>query len=263
MHLIIIDALNLIRRIYAVQGNHCATGCQAAVKQLIFHTQPTHAVAVFDNPDQKQGSRHQLWPQYKAGRTPMPAELQQLMPVLQQQLQQDGITCWQADNDEADDLAATLACKMAASGYQATIISTDKGYCQLLAPGIQIRDYFQKRWLDLQFIEQEFGVLPAQLPDYWGLTGISSSKIPGVAGIGHKTARQLLQQFRDLEQLYQQLDKIPDKWRTKLAAKQQQAMLFRQLATLKKDLNLAANLNKLRLVIPASLSSNAYHDGYR
>ncbi len=248
MHLMIIDALNLIRRIYAVQGKHCTTGCHAAVKQLIFHTQPTHAVAVFDNSQQKQGFRHQLWPHYKAGRDPMPNELQQLLPILQKQWQQQGIRCWQADDNEADDLAATLAYKMAASGHQATIISTDKGYCQLLAAGIQIRDYFQKRWLDLTFIEQEFGVQPGQLPDYWGLTGINSSKIPGVTGIGPKTARLLLQQFHDLDQLYQQLDTLPDKWRDKLVAEQQQALLFRQLATLRKDLNLAGNLNQLRLV---------------
>lgn len=79
-------------------------------------------------------------------------------------------------------------------------MSTDKGYCQLLSPGLRIRDYFQKRWLDAPFIEKEFGVLPRQLPDYWGLAGISSSKVPGVAGIGPKSATQLLIQFQNLEE---------------------------------------------------------------
>lgn len=86
---------------------------------------------------------------------------------------------------------------MACAGHQATIVSTDKGYCQLLSPTIRIRDYFQKRWLDAPFIASEFGVTPEQLADYWGLAGISSSKVPGVAGIGPKSAAQLLNEFQD------------------------------------------------------------------
>ncbi len=88
--------------------------------------------------------------------------------------------------------------KVAQAGHQATIVSTDKGYCQLLSPTIRIRDYFQKRWLDAPFIASEFGVTPEQLADYWGLAGISSSKVPGVAGIGPKSAAQLLNEFQDL-----------------------------------------------------------------
>ncbi|SUI13760.1 exonuclease IX [Salmonella enterica subsp. enterica serovar Enteritidis] len=117
--------------------------------------------------------------------------------------------------NEADDLAATLALKVTEAGHQATIVSTDKGYCQLLSPGLRIRDYFQKRWLDAPFIEKEFGVLPRQLPDYWGLAGISSSKVPGVAGIGPKSATQLLIQFQNLEGIYAHLDEVPEKWRKK------------------------------------------------
>lgn len=100
--------------------------------------------------------------------------------------EQRGVCCWVSSGNEADDLAATLAVKVTQAGHQATIVSTDKGYCQLLSPTLRIRDYFQKRWLDAPFIEKEFGVLPQQLPDYWGLAGISSSKVPGVAGIGEK-----------------------------------------------------------------------------
>lgn len=81
--------------------------------------------------------------------------------------------------------------KVAQAGHNVTIISTDKGYCQLLSPAIRIRDYFQKRWLDLEFISQEFGVKPTQLTDYWGLTGVSSSKVSGVPGIGPKSATEL------------------------------------------------------------------------
>jgi protein Xni len=98
------------------------------------------------------------------------------MPALRAAFEQRGIRCWASPGSEADDLAATLAVKVAQAGHQATIVSTDKGYCQLLSPTIRIRDYFQKRWLDAPFIASEFGVTPEQLADYWGLAGISSSE---------------------------------------------------------------------------------------
>jgi protein Xni len=247
IHLLIVDALNLIRRIHAVQGTPCQDRCVAALHQLLGHTQPTHAVAVFDDELRRESWRHQLLPEYKAGRPPMPEDLQQEMPLLQAAFQQAGVACWTAEGDEADDLAATLAVKVAQSGHQATIVSTDKGYCQLLAPEIRIRDYFQKRWLDLPFIEQEFGVLPDKLPDFWGLAGISSSKIPGVSGIGPKSAGQLLQQFGSLEALYQQLDAVPDKWRKKLTEQREMAFISQRVATLRTDLHLNGNLKNLRL----------------
>ena len=144
LHLLIIDALNLIRRLHAVQGSPCREACVAALHQLLGHTRPTHVVAVFDSHDRQPGWRHQLLPDYKAGRPPMPDDLQQEMASLQAAFEASGVSCWVAEQDEADDLAATLAVKMADAGHQATIVSTDKGYCQLLAPSIRIRDYFSE-----------------------------------------------------------------------------------------------------------------------
>jgi protein Xni len=217
------------------------------LKQLITHSSPTHAVAVFDEDDRSHSWRHQLLPNYKAGRSAMPEDLQQEMPLIKQAFNTQGVACWHAEGHEADDLAATLATKVAATGHQVTIVSTDKGYCQLLSPQIQIRDYFQKRWLDLPFIQQEFGVSPEQLPDYWGLAGISSSKIPGIPGIGPKTAAALLQQSGSLDKLYQHLETQPEKWRTKLASGKEIAYICREVASLKTDLSLQGNLQQLRL----------------
>ena len=108
----------------------------------------------------------------------MPEVVRQELPLLREMFARHGIRAWHSEGDEADDLAATLAHKVGQAGHRVTIISTDKGYCQLLSPQIQIRDYFQKRWLDMPFIAAEFGVTAQQLPDFWGLSGISSSKIP-------------------------------------------------------------------------------------
>ncbi|MFC0142394.1 flap endonuclease Xni [Erwinia mallotivora] len=247
IHLLIVDALNLIRRIHAVQGSPCLQSCFQALQQLIVHSQPSHAVAVFDDDDRHQSWRHQLLPDYKAGRTPMPDTLWEEMPRLRDAFAAAGVNCWHAPGEEADDLAATLATKVVTSGHQATIVSTDKGYCQLVAPTIRIRDYFQKRWLDVPFISNEFGVSPAQLVDYWGLAGISSSKIPGVAGIGAKSATQLLQQFGTLDALYENLPAVAEKWRNKLEKNREMALICRQVARLKTDLELTGNLKELRL----------------
>ncbi|MCP9269418.1 flap endonuclease Xni [Xenorhabdus sp. XENO-1] len=247
IHLLIVDALNLIRRIHAVQGSPCVPACEHALKQLITHSSPTHAVAVFDEDDRGHSWRHQLLPNYKAGRSTMPDDLQQEMPLIKQAFNALGVACWHAEGHEADDLAATLATKVTSTGHRVTLVSTDKGYCQLLSPNIQIRDYFQKRWLDLPFVEREFGVSPTQLPDYWGLAGVSSSKIPGVQGIGPKTAAILLQQAGSLDNLFQHLEAQPDKWRNKLAIHKEMAYISREVASLRTDLSLNGNLQQLRL----------------
>lgn len=248
VHLLIVDALNLIRRIHAVQGSPCVETCQHAIDQLIMHSQPTHAVAVFDDENRSSGWRHQRLPDYKAGRPPMPEELHDEMPALRAAFEQRGVPCWSTSDNEADDLAATLAVKVTQAGHQATIVSTDKGYCQLLSPTLRIRDYFQKRWLDAPFIDKEFGVQPQQLPDYWGLAGISSSKVPGVAGIGPKSATQLLVEFQSLEGIYENLDAVAEKWRKKLETHKEMAFLCRDIARLQTDLHIDGNLQQLRLV---------------
>jgi len=247
IHLLIIDALNLIRRIHAVQGSPCVIACQSAVNQLIQHTLPSHAVAVFDEDDRHDNWRHQCLPDYKAGRSPMPENLFAEMPALKAGFESQGIACWHSAGQEADDLAATLTAKVAGAGHQVTIVSTDKGYCQLLAPQVQIRDYFQKRWLDMPFVQSSFGVLPTQLTDYWGLAGISSSKIPGVPGIGPKTAVTLLAQYPTLEALYENLQDVPEKWREKLREYQELAFTCRRVSTLQKNVVLNGNLQDLRL----------------
>ena len=246
-HLLIVDALNLIRRIHAVSGSPCRDTCLHALEQLLAHSQPTHAVAVFDDEQRHTGWRYQRFPEYKAGRAPVPDDLLAEMPTIRESFEKRGVPCWSMPGCEADDLAATLAVKVTAGGHLATIVSTDKGYCQLLSPAIRIRDYFQKRWLDAPFIAAEFGVAPPRLVDYWGLTGISSSKIAGVAGIGPKTASQLINQYHTLENLWQNMAELPDKWRKKLEGQWDNAILSRELVTLQTDLALAGNLQQLRL----------------
>ncbi len=141
IHLVIIDAMNLIRRVHAAQGNDediAATSrvCCHAIDKIISLSEPSHMVAVFDSPHQHRGWRADLLPDYKAGRSPMPEALEKGLDDIQEAFWLKGIDSLLSVGDEADDMIATLATKLASRGEQVTIISTDKGYCQLLQPTI-------------------------------------------------------------------------------------------------------------------------------
>ncbi|MGX9418760.1 flap endonuclease Xni [Vibrio sp. RC27] len=251
IHLVIIDALNLIRRVHSAQPdpNDIARTTTTTIRTLtrvINEAQPTHIVAVFDHNHEDRGWRAELLPSYKEGRKPMPSALQEGLESIQDAWWELGIDSLLSEGDEADDLVATLAVKVASHNEKVTIISTDKGYCQILSPTLQIRDYFQHRWLDAPFIEKEFGVKPEQLADYWGLTGISSSQMSGIPGVGPKAAKEILTQFPTIEAAYAS-DEIAAKYRKKLDEHIEIARICRQVASLKTDIELGFNLQDLRL----------------
>ncbi len=257
-HLLILDGLNLIRRIYAVQERQSPTEELAlagtrqnlirTINKLLDATSPTHVVAVFDG--QLPSWRHDLYPSYKANRKPMPQALADNLEDLQDAIWSLGIESLLSDGDEADDLIATLACTMARHQQLSTIVSTDKGFCQLLAPQIQLRDYFNQRWFDLAYIDKEFGLDPSQLVDYWALVGNSSSDIPGVAGIGPKTARQLLQTAGSIDKIVDH-EQISEKLRQKVQDHWSELQIYRQLSRLQQDIPLGFNLKDLRWSKPA------------
>lgn len=262
INLVIIDALNLIRRIHAAQHGKAdnvpmdakteiektSHTCCQALRKIINASQPSHIIAVFDYNDSSnhRGWRARLLPSYKEDRKPMPETLHQGLDQIQSDFWQMGVDSLLSDGDEADDLIATLALKMGQHNERVTIVSTDKGYCQLLTlPSISIRDYFQQRWLDTDFVREKYGVTPKQLPDYWGLAGISSSKVPGVTGIGPKAAQELLASYPDLEAILQ-ADDLAEKYAKKIHPQQEQALASRAVSYLKTDIELGFNLKDIR-----------------
>ncbi|MFV0575508.1 MAG: flap endonuclease Xni [Vibrio sp.] len=250
IHLVIIDALNLIRRVHSAQPDpsdidRTIQTTSRTIHKIISESQPTHIIAVFDHHLQDRGWRAQVLPSYKEDRKPMPEPLLKGLEKIQSAWWELGIDSLLSDGDEADDLVATLAQKVASAGEKTTIISTDKGYCQLLSPNIQIRDYFQHRWLDAPFVEKEFGVKPEQLADFWGLAGISSSKVSGIPGVGPKAAQEILQKYGDIETAYQAED-LPAKYRKKLGEHIELARTCKTIAALKTDMELGFNLADIR-----------------
>ena len=268
VHLVLIDALNLIRRIYAVQERpflmtknadsneladntkqqvlfNTAQACTLALSKILEQLQPSHALAVFDS--QNPCWRYQLYPDYKKGRKKMPLHLADKLSDIQDEFLTLAVDSLVSEEDEADDLIATLATKVALRGQAVTIISTDKGFLPLINQNINVYDYFNRRYLDNDYVQDKFNVKASQLIDFWMLTGDSTNKIPGVSGIGQVTASALLNQYQSLTALLA-ADDLKASISDKLNEAKEHLTLTRQLLTLKKDIPLGFNLKDIRLV---------------
>ncbi len=274
-HLVLIDAMNLIRRIYAVQERpflfnntlsdntkrqvlfNTQKACISAVNKIIAQQSPTHALAVFD--PKQPCWRYRLFPDYKKGRKKMPAHLEQQLIAIQDELLSFGIDSLASEQDEADDLIATLAVKVALKGQFVTIISTDKIFLSLLNANIRVYDHFNRRYLDEHYVLNKFRVKPSQLIDLWTLTGDSTNKIPGVPSIGPVTAADLINQYHSLAGVLN-AENLKTKIKQKLEQNQAQIELSRQLLTLKQDIPLGFNLKDIRLAnqqtVATDLNSN-------
>ncbi|WP_441003361.1 flap endonuclease Xni [Pseudocolwellia agarivorans] len=260
-HLVLIDALNLIRRIYAVQerpfllNNELADSTKQqvlfntqqatinAVKKIIELLQPTHILTVFDS--KNPCWRYEIFPDYKKGRKKMPEHLAQQLPFIQDELMTMRVDSLISETDEADDLIATLTQKVALKGKNVTIVSTDKCFLSMLNEHIHVYDYFNKRYLDKAYVAEKFNVTPEQLIDFWTLTGDSTNKIPGVAGIGQVTAANLLNEYGTLSAITN-AQNLKASIAKKLDEHTDTIELTSKLLTLKDDIPLGFNLKDIR-----------------
>ncbi|QYJ77864.1 flap endonuclease Xni [Shewanella acanthi] len=249
---LIIDGLNLVRRIYAAIPDENDMDSlrerviSACTKLMRFH-QPTHVAIVWDGDEISW--RKQLYPDYKKGRKPMPEPLAKELAALQQQLQQRHINSIYAAS-EADDVIATLAVKTVKAQGEAILVSTDKGFSQLNHPRILQWDHFNQQYLDITELENKLGVDRKQFLDFMALAGDSGNKIPGIAGIGPKSAAELLRTFRTLATLFSSLSNLGAKQARKLAEGKEMARLSYKLAQLQTDLPLNINLKDFRAPNP-------------
>ncbi|MDK2776451.1 MAG: flap endonuclease Xni [Pseudomonadota bacterium] len=250
MQLLIVDAMNLIRRIYAAAEESelaleaTRSHCLSVISRNAEQCRATHVAVVFE---QKCVTwRHEIWPDYKLGRPPMPVTLEQGLEDIRRHFQQAGLYCLELAGWEGDDVVATLAARAAFAGLTVTILSTDKGFCQLVNSRLTVRNHFDRYSWDELMVEQKFGLLPQQLADFWALTGDSTNHLPGVAGIGPKTAGQLLDQYRTLDIVLARHEECDTRVRNALQQHWTQALLTRALATLRTDVPLGLNLHELR-----------------
>ncbi len=250
--LLLIDALNLIRRVYAAQpgedGPERAAGARASsvqsLRRALRQCTPTHCACVFDG--RGRSWRHELDPDYKQGHAPMPEALREALDSYRQAFREIGVVSHSVPGIEADDVIATMAVKAAAAGAAAIVLSTDKIFGELLAAGVRVRDHFRGRDTDAAAVVEKFGVRPDQLADYLALAGDRGNNIPGVPGVGSKTAAALLARFATLEEALQSAGEIEGKLGERLREHAETARLCRKLVGLRTDLELGINLSELR-----------------
>ena len=251
MKLLLIDAMNLIRRIYAAQATRASDVIeqtlllsQNAILKNIEVSKATHVSVVFDGKGPTW--RHEMFAEYKAHRKPMPQDLAQALPQFGERFKALGIHCLLMEEYEADDLIATLAVKAALKGVRVTIVSTDKGFMQIASDHISLYHYFDKRILQLDDVEQTLGLKSHQLVDFLSLVGDTTNHVPGVPGIGPKTAGTLLEAYGDLDNILIHSEAIQGRAGIALIEHYRVALLARKLVSLKLDCRLDTNLQALR-----------------
>ncbi|HTE03885.1 MAG TPA: DNA polymerase, partial [bacterium] len=187
---------------------------------------------------------------YKATRQRMPDDLRPQIQTTKEILEALGIPIFEVDGYEADDVLGTMARSAAAEGFDVLIVTGDLDVLQLIDTNIKImvtsRGITETTVYDREKFQSRFGFDPARLPDYKGLKGDTTDNIPGVPGIGDKTAGQLIQEFGTVEDLLQHLDRVPAKFQDPLRARSEQILQSKHLATIVTDAPVHWEWEKLR-----------------
>lgn len=217
--------------------------------KILNERQPAYFAVVMDS--LTPTFRHEQYAEYKATREKTPEDLHAQVPIVEEILSAMGIPVLRVNGFEADDVMASAAELCAAEKRSCYVISGDKDMLQVVDGGVTVlrpdRDG-SYREMSGDAVEAEWGVRPDQMVDYLALTGDSSDNIPGVSGIGAKTASKLLSQFGSLDEIYAHLDQVSSKsWRSKLEAGKESAYMSRSLVTLRRDAPLSHDMDGLRL----------------
>ena len=207
---------------------------------------PTHFAVIFDY--SSKTFRNTLYPQYKANRPEPPEDLRPQFAVIREATRAFNVPCIEMKDFEADDLIATYARQAREAGGDVTIISSDKDLMQLVGPNVILYDQMKDKRLGIPEVIEKWGVPPEKMIDLQALSGDSTDNVPGVPGIGPKTAAQLLEEYGDLETLLERASEIKQqKRRENLIEHAGLARISKQLVTLKDDVPLDVPLDALAL----------------
>ncbi|NGN43268.1 DNA polymerase I [Mesorhizobium sp. CGMCC 1.15528] len=210
---------------------------------------PTHFAVIFDY--SSKTFRNDLYPEYKANRSAPPEDLIPQFGLIREATRAFDLPCIEMEGFEADDLIATYARLAREAGGDATIISSDKDLMQLVGPSVGMYDPMKDRQIGVPEVIEKWGVPPEKMIDLQALTGDSVDNVPGVPGIGPKTAAQLLEQFGDLDTLLARASEIKqDKRRQSIIDNADKARISRDLVTLKIDVPVKEGLDDFVLQPP-------------
>lgn len=262
-NLILVDGNNLLFRSYyatAYNGNfmknsknfptNALFGFTNMINKIVEEEQPTHIIVAFDK---GKTFRHEKYKEYKAGRIEMPDELKQQFPIAKELLTYMGIKYYEIDNYEADDIIGTFAefCEQDPN-YTGTIISSDKDLLQLITKTVNMKLLKSKDYIRYteETFKTEWGINPINIIDLKALMGDTSDNIPGVKGVGEKTALKLLHEYKTLDKIYENIENIKGTLKQKLIDEKEKAYYSYELATIYKEVPLEININDLEYKQP-------------
>ncbi len=259
MKIVLVDGNNLIFRSYyatAYNGNLMKNSKGFPTNALYGFINMINKIKEEENPeymmiafDKGKTFRHNEYADYKGGRSETPDELKMQFPLSRKLCDALGITHLEIDNYEADDIIGTFSKKITELGEEGLIVSSDKDLLQLINDNVKVKllkthDYIM---MDKDEFKKTYMVDPINMIDLKALMGDSSDNIPGVAGIGEKTAIKLLSEYKNIDNLYNHLDEIKGKIHDKLASDKDKAYLSYHLATIYKEVPIDTSLESIKI----------------
>ncbi|MEK9629279.1 MAG: DNA polymerase I [Nitrospinota bacterium] len=216
------------------------------LQKVVRDEKPDYLCVAFDS--KEKTFRHDIYSDYKANRDAPPEDLAKQFPYFEPLVDAFNISSLRVPGFEADDIIGTLAAKGAKAGYRVVIVSGDKDMMQLVTPEIKMLDTMKNKWIGVEQVEEKFGVPPEKVIEVMGLMGDSSDHIPGVKGVGPKTATDLIQKYGSIEGLYKSIDEIDKKkLKEKLVQDKELALLSRKLVTIDTAMKLDCELEDLKV----------------
>ena len=267
-----VDGNNLLFRSYyatAYTGNfmknskgfptNALFGFTNMMNKIIQEENLTHIIVAFDK---GKTFRHDKYDFYKDGRMEMPNELREQFPVAKKMLELMGIKYCEVDNYEADDIIGTVASMCDKENQRGLIISSDRDLLQLISHNVEIKLLKSKDYIkyNVENFKVDYGIDPINIIDLKALMGDSSDNIPGVKGIGEKTALKLLHDFKDLKGVYENLDKIKGSTLKKLEADKENAFMSYDIATIYKEVPVDFELEDLKYNGPSDKLIDLYKE---
>ena len=219
---------------------------------LLEQTNAEHIGITFDESLSKS-YRNEIYPDYKANRDPAPEELKRQFKWAREVAESMGLSCFADQRYEADDLIGTLARHWRERGHPVCIITSDKDLTQLIDKNDSWWDFTRNQKLNRGKIKEKFGVFPEQIADYLALTGDSVDNIPGVPGVGPKSAAALLSHFDDLDAIWERIDEIQH-----LSIRGAKS-LHKKLGEHRGAAELARSLTIIETLVPSALQNPAVH----
>ena len=272
--IIMVDGNNLLFRSYyatAYNGNfmknskgfptNALFGLTNMINKIIGEEKPNYMIVAFDK---GKTFRHEKYDFYKDGRSETPDELKMQFPKAKELLTAMGIKYYEIDNYEADDIIGTFAkyCEIPGDDYEGLIISSDKDLLQLISPSVEMKllksnDYI--RYNETSF-KEDWGIEPINIIDLKALMGDPSDNIPGVKGVGEKTALKLLREYKTLDNVYNNIDKIKGTLHDKLVSDKDNAYMSYEIATICKDVPIEINISDIKYLGNNSKLAEIYEE---